>query len=81
MEHPLINIDDIEKLTVDQLNTKISELNKKLTWAMRINQGLANQIRMVLDSYNTVYQRKQREIWEKASQDGRNNYQDRIDIS
>jgi hypothetical protein len=45
MEHPLIN--NIDNLTVDELQGKISELNKKLSFAHRSGNGqLANQIRM-----------------------------------
>jgi len=80
MEHPLIDTDEINKLTVDEIGSKISELNKKLTWALRYNASVANQIRMALDSYQTIYQKKQDEIWNKSNPDG-NNYQDRIDIT
>ena len=59
MEHPLI--DNLDSLTVDQLQEKISELTKKLGIAMRTGNGhLCNQLRMALESYQTKYQEKNR---------------------
>ena len=54
MEHPLIaNLDD---LTAEQLQEKISELNKKLGIAYRTgNAHLCNQLRMALESYQNKY--------------------------
>ena len=55
MEHPLIgNVDD---LTTEQLQEKISELTKKLGIALRTGNGhLCNQLRMALETYNNKYQ-------------------------
>ena len=72
MEHPLIDTDDIKDLTVDELSAKISELNKKYTWALRNNSSVARQIRMALDPYQTGYQKKQEEIWNKSMPNGNN---------
>ena len=59
MEHPLI--DSLDGLSSEQLQEKISELNKKLGIAMRTGNGhLCNQLRMALESYNTKYQEKLR---------------------
>ena len=59
MEHPLIaNLDD---LTAEQLQEKISELTKKLSIALRTGNGyLCNQIRMALESYQNKYNERQR---------------------
>lgn len=59
MEHPLIaNLDD---LTAEQLQEKISELNKKLSIALRTGNGyLCDQIRMALESYQNKYNERQR---------------------
>ena len=78
MEHPLIN--NIEDLTLEELNTKISDLNRKLNWARRHNQHLASQISMALETYQNKYQEKQRKLWDQANQRGPD-YSDRIDIS
>lgn len=79
MEHPLIT--DIDNLTIDELQSKISELNKKLSFAQRIgNAQLANQIRMAIETFLNKYQQKM-----QAMQDNQNknnpDFSDRIDIS
>ena len=57
MEHPLIP--SLESLTVEQLQDKITELHKKLGIAYRMgNSYLCDQIRMAIESYQTVYQAK-----------------------
>jgi len=69
MEHPLIaNIDD---LTTDELSSKISELNKKLSIAYRLaNHDLCNQIRMALETYQNKYQEKMRKAQTGTDYDG-----------
>lgn len=76
MEHPLLP--DLSNLTLDQLQEKITELNRKLTIGMRSgNAGLCNQIRMALQSYQSAYQTKISEQYRKNGP----NFQDKIDIS
>lgn len=59
MEHPLLP--NIDGLSTEELNTKITELNKKLSIAYRMgNNDLCNQIRMALESYRNKYQEKLR---------------------
>lgn len=59
MEHPLIP--NLDSLTTDQLQEKISELNKKLGIAYRTgNAYLCEQIRMAIESYQTKYQERLR---------------------
>jgi hypothetical protein len=73
MEHPLIG--SLDALTAEQLLDKITELNKKLTIAMRMgNHYLCNQLRMAIESYQAKYQEKNRA-------DPNNNFDDVIDIS
>ena len=75
MEHPLIN--DIGELDEQQLIDKITELNSKLTIAMRMgNSSLINQVRMALESY----QRKLREM-HAAERNKDDKFEDKIDIS
>jgi hypothetical protein len=59
MEHPLIgNVDD---MTTEQLQEKISELTKKLGIALRTGNGhLCNQLRMALETFNNKYQERLR---------------------
>lgn len=57
MEHPLIN--NLSELSEEELTSKISELNGKLSIAMRTGNGhLCSQIRMALESYQNKYQEK-----------------------
>ncbi len=64
MEHPLIG--DISELTLEDLSSRISDLNKKLTIAQRIgNAHLCNQLRMALESFQNTYQNKLRESQKK----------------
>ena len=80
MEHPLIS--DISHLNVDELQTRITELSKKMSWAQRNNAYLASQIAMALETYRNQYQAKQQVIYDAATAKGsNNNYLDRIDIS
>jgi hypothetical protein len=78
MEHPLIgNIDD---LTSEELQSKISDLHRKYSYAARTNAHLANQIRMALETYQNKYNEKQQAIWQAQSQKGQD-FSDRINIS
>lgn len=69
MEHPLIaNIDD---LTTEELGSKVTELNKKLSIAYRLgNHDLCNQIRMAIETYQTKYQEKLRKAQTGTDYDG-----------
>lgn len=76
MEHPLIG--SLDSLSIDELGTKISELNKKMSVAQRMGNGhLCNQLRMALESYNTKYREKLEETYKKQSQV---NFDDKINI-
>jgi hypothetical protein len=79
MEHPLIN--NIDDLTPEQLQGRISELNKKLSIATKSGNGyLVTQLRMALETFNKKYQEKLRANWDKESKSGPD-FSDRIDIS
>jgi hypothetical protein len=68
MEHPLIG--DLNDLTLDELSTKIADLNNKLSIAMRTGNGhLCNQIRMAIESHNVKYQQKLQESYKKSDLD------------
>lgn len=78
MEHPLIN--DIDGLTIEELQTKVTDLTKKYAWAVRSNAHLANQIAMALETYQNKLRQQQQAQYEaaiKTSQD----YSDKINIS
>jgi len=73
MEHPLIG--NLDNFTAEQLLDKITELNRKLSIAMRMGNGyLCDQIRMAIESHQTKYQ-------EKIRGNPDNNFNDVIDIS
>lgn len=79
IEHPLITVDPGS--TMEQLQSRIQELTKKMNTARRLgNAHLANQISMALYSYQSVYDQRLRE---QQQRDSRNapDYSDRIDIS
>ena len=78
MEHPLIA--SLDALTIDELGTKISELHKKLSIAMRMGNGyLCDQIRMALESYQSKYQQRLQESYKSTNSD--KTFDDKIDIS
>tara|TARA_B110000285_G_C15000059_1_gene550964 strand:+ start:341 stop:577 length:237 start_codon:yes stop_codon:yes gene_type:complete len=76
MEHPLIN--NLSELTLEELQSKISELNKKLAFAYRAgNPQVLSQLQMILSSYQEQYRIKTDELLPKGDSD---NFQDKIDI-
>lgn len=78
IEHPLIT--DVQDLSMEDLQSRISDLQRKLAWARRNNAGLANQISMALTTYTNRHQELQRQAWEKQIGSAPD-YSDRIDIS
>jgi hypothetical protein len=73
MEHPLIG--SLDGLTVEQLQEKITELNKKLSIAMRTgNAYLCDQLRMAIESHQNKYQ-------EKIRNNPDTNFDEVIDVS
>jgi len=64
MEHPLIG--DLSNLTLEELSSKVTDLNSKLSMAMRTGNGhLCNQLRMAIESYQAKYQEKLQESYKK----------------
>ena len=79
MEHPLIsNIDD---LSTEQLQERITELSRKVGIAHRMgNAQLRHQVQMALETYQNKYREKMEQSWKKT--DGTDSdFSDRIDIS
>ena len=76
MEHPLMG--DLSDLKIEEIQNKISELNKRLAFAYRTgNQPLINQLNMVLEAYNREYARKMDKLMPKGGDD---KYGDKIVI-
>lgn len=64
MEHPFVN--NLSEKTLEELQEKLSDLNKKLTFAYRTSNGpLINQLQMVLESYKSAYNKKMDELMKK----------------
>jgi hypothetical protein len=79
MEHPLIT--GVGDLTVEQLQAKISELNKKLSFAMRTgNAQLVYQLRMAIETFTVSYNSKLQEMYQQQNKNGPD-FSDKIDIS
>lgn len=66
MEHPFIN--DLSSLSLEELQTKITDLNNKLNFAYRTGKGpLIHQISMVIESYRNQYKKKMDEMISKQN--------------
>jgi hypothetical protein len=64
MEHPFIS--DLSTLSMDDLQEKISELNKRLAFVARMNNtSMYGQLLMVIDSYNSEYNKRMNEMYKK----------------
>jgi hypothetical protein len=74
MGHPLTP--DLTKLTIEDLTNKISDLQRRLTYAYRIGQGdMVGQLQLLMQDYNAELQernRKQLEEMEKHSKQFKN---------
>ena len=76
MEHPLIG--KIDDKTEDELLKTITELNGKITIAMRMgNSSLINQLQMAVTTYRNKLSEKQA----KARSGDKDEFEDKIDIS
>jgi hypothetical protein len=66
MEHPFIQ--SLEKKTIEELQTTISDLTGKLTFAYRTNNAaLIQQLQMAIESYRNEYRRKMDVMLEKQN--------------
>lgn len=66
MTHPFIS--DLSKLSLEELQSKISDLMNKLNFAHRTgNAALINQLYMIIDSYKSEYGKKMDEMISKQN--------------
>ncbi len=64
MQHPFVT--NLSEKSLEDLQTSISDLNNKLTFAYRTGNGaLIHQLQMVIDSYRTEYNKKMDELISK----------------
>lgn len=69
MEHPFIT--NLSDQSLEDLQTKISELSGKLTFAYRTgNSALISQINMALESYRNAYKKKMDDMINKQNISG-----------
>lgn len=79
MEHPLIN--NVEDLTTQQLQERVTDLTKKLGIAYRMgNAQLINQIKMALETFQAKLRERQQQEYDRQMGKGKD-FGDRIDIS
>lgn len=64
MQHPFIS--DLSDKSLEELQTTITGLNNKLTFAYRTSNGpLIHQLSLAIESYRTEYNKKMDEIIKK----------------
>jgi ribosomal protein L29 len=64
MAHPFIS--DLSDKTMEELQSTITQLLGKLTFAQRMqNRVMVNQLYMVIDSYKTEYNKRMDELLNK----------------
>jgi len=68
MEHPFLSSQSLGDKSLEELQSKITDLNNKLSFAYRTgNRPLINQLHMVLESYRNQSRKKMDEILEKQN--------------
>jgi hypothetical protein len=66
MEHPFIN--NLQDLSLEDLQEKIGDLTKKLNFAYRMQNGpMIHQINMALESYKSEYSKKMDNLIKKQN--------------
>ena len=79
MEHPLIN--NIDDLSMEQLQERVTELTRKVGMAHRMgNAQLRHQVQMALETYQNKLRERQQALWRKDDEAG-TDFSDRIDVS
>ena len=64
--HPLVP--DLSNLSMDELNTKYSDLMKKITMAQRTGSGsVLGQMMLVMEDYKNEIQRRHQKMLEDAT--------------
>ena len=66
MEHPFLNINEIKEMKLEEIQSKISELTKKLMIASQTgNDYLVHQVQMALETYNNAQIEKLKDMMPK----------------
>ena len=74
---------NIDELSLEELQTKINELTRKLGMAHRMgNAHLRHQVEMALNTYQNKHREKQQALWQdQAKSQSGSDFSDRIDVS
>ena len=68
--HPLTN--DLSKLSEEELQSKRSDLNTRLSFAYRMGHGdMVNQLQLILGDYAMEVERRNQKMLEQAQKSGR----------
>lgn len=68
MEHPFVEYDALDKLTIEELYTKISELHRKMNMIRRLgNYSVINQMNMIIGMHNDILNKKLSKNLENAN--------------
>lgn len=66
MQHPFIS--DLSDKTIEELQETISDLQKKINFAYKMNHGsMIHQLNMIIESYKTAYSKKMDELMTKQN--------------
>ena len=81
MEHPLLNPDDLNSKSIEDLEKIVADLQRKVSFAQKMPNGghMASQLYMVIESYKMILNRKLDERYN--SQGNSNPYNTTIDIT
>lgn len=64
MKHPFIN--NIDDLSIEDLQNKLTDLHNKITFAYRTGNGaLIHQLNMAIESYREAYNKKIDSVFDK----------------
>lgn len=75
--HPFIG--DLSNKTLDELLETITKLNKQQQYMFRLGKAeMVNQIGMAIASFQNEYNKRQKDMWDKKTQQGMDK---KIDIS
>lgn len=67
VNHPFIQ--DLSDKTMEELLESISKLTKQQQFMFKMGKAdVVNQINMIINSYRSEYQKRQKELWDKKSQ-------------
>ena len=68
MQHPFLDINEILKLSLDEIQTRVSDLTGKLNFAHRTrNAAMIAQLQMVIETYQSAAAQKLDEVFKKQN--------------